>query len=265
MFKKPRQKPGPVRHINLGAQTPTHAEKGITRMPLDNSVKVVPFQLPPTNQDDLWPPHWKFDPTRRLQTVVCTSPHELDANGAIIVPFPGPTRAEIEELRALANDKSYTQDDRQQFSQIANIMETAKAERPEPAGNGADDEYIAPGEPSAREDISPENSEDRLALRFADRHGSGLRYVAAWGKWLTWGACWKIENTLLAFHMAREICREAAAECNRLPESKAIAKAKTVVAVENLARSDRRIAATVNQWNADQSFFNCKRKIGNVN
>jgi len=37
----------------------------------------------------------------------------------------------------------------------------------------------------AAEDIlSPEFSEDRLALRFADRHGKDLRYVAAWGNGL---------------------------------------------------------------------------------
>jgi putative DNA primase/helicase len=98
---------------------------------------------------------------------------------------------------------------------------------------------------------APEFSEDRLALRFAERHGSDLRYVSAWGKWLAWtGTHWKIENTLAVFDMARKICREAAAECNRASVANSISKAKTVASVETLARSDRRIAATVDQWDA---------------
>jgi putative DNA primase/helicase len=100
--------------------------------------------------------------------------------------------------------------------------------------------------------LSPEFSEDRLALRFAERHGSDLRYVAAWGKWLAWtGTHWELETTLAVFDMARKICREAAAECNKASVANALAKAKTVAAIEMLARSDRRIAATIDQWDAD--------------
>jgi hypothetical protein len=110
--------------------------------------------------------------------------------------------------------------------------------------------------------ISPEFSEDRLALRFADRHGNDLRYVAEWGKWLAWtGTWWDIEKSLLAPYLAREICREAASERNTPSESKAIVKWRTINAVETMARLDRRIAAIVSQWDANQSFFNCKRKI----
>jgi putative DNA primase/helicase len=112
-----------------------------------------------------------------------------------------------------------------------------------------------------RDILSPEFSEDRLALRFASRHGADLRYVAAWGKWMTWtGSHWEIENTLAVFDMARKICRGAANLCNTASEAKAIAKAKTIAAVETLARSDRKIAATVDQWDAAQSFFNSAKE-----
>jgi D5 N terminal like len=206
------------------------------------------------------PRPWPRDLDPPDDTCIVTSPCERDENGVAIIPFPGPTRAEILELRTLSNDKRYTQDDRQKFSQIADTMEGATAERPEPAGNGADDDYDAPGEPASREDISPEFSEDRLALRFADRHGNDLRYVAEWGKWLAWtGTCWDIEKTLLAPHRAREICRQAASECNNPSESKAIVKWRTVNAVETMARSDRRIAAIVSQWDADQSLLNMQK------
>jgi putative DNA primase/helicase len=110
-------------------------------------------------------------------------------------------------------------------------------------------------------EATPEFSEDSLALRFAELHGDKLRYVAAWGKWLTWtGTHWHFENTLAVYDFARKICREAARQCNKPAEAKAISKAKTVAAVEMLARSDRRIAATIEQWNPDEFFFNTKRE-----
>jgi hypothetical protein len=50
-------------------------------------------------------------------TVDVTSPHEIDENGAIIVPMPLPTHSEIEELRALSRDKNHTHDARRHFGQ----------------------------------------------------------------------------------------------------------------------------------------------------
>jgi putative DNA primase/helicase len=107
------------------------------------------------------------------------------------------------------------------------------------------------------EAIAPEFSEDSLALRFCDLHAHELRYVAAWGKWLTWtGTHWEFENTLAVFDMARKICREAARQCNKPAEAKGLSKAKTIAAVEMLARSDRRIAATIAQWDSDAWLLN---------
>ncbi|MGH7087737.1 MAG: hypothetical protein ACREFQ_02430, partial [Stellaceae bacterium] len=95
----------------------------------------------------------------------------------------------------------------------------------------------------------PEFSDEALALRFAARFDDRLRYVAALGRWLEWdGARWQFEDTLHALDLARAICREASAECNRPKAAHAIASAKTIAAVERLAKADRRIAATVDQW-----------------
>jgi putative DNA primase/helicase len=106
-------------------------------------------------------------------------------------------------------------------------------------------------------EISPEFSEDALALRFAELHAGELRYVAQWGKWLVWtGSHWEFENTLRVFDLSRKICREAAGICNKPSDSKAITKAKTVAAVEMLARCDRRIAAKIGQWDADPWLLN---------
>jgi putative DNA primase/helicase len=99
---------------------------------------------------------------------------------------------------------------------------------------------------ATRKEAAADCSEDQLAIAFVDRHELQLRYVALWGKWVKWaGAYWEQETTLAAFDLARSLCREAAP-----------AKAKTVAAVEMLSRSDRRVAATVCQWDADKALFN---------
>ena len=51
--------------------------------------------------------------------------------------------------------------------------------------------------------------------------------------------------------MARLICREAANACNKPGVAKTLASAKTVAAVERLAKADRKLAATFEQWDTD--------------
>jgi putative DNA primase/helicase len=67
---------------------------------------------------------------------------------------------------------------------------------------------------------------------------------------------WNFDETLIARHRSRQVCREAAASCNQLKIGKAIASAKTIAGVERLAQADRRLAATVGQWDADQWLLN---------
>jgi putative DNA primase/helicase len=105
----------------------------------------------------------------------------------------------------------------------------------------------------------PEFSEEALALKFTAKHWNELRYVAVWGKWVIWdGKVWRVEDTLKALDKARHICRENAKECKSKNErqASAIASAKTVAAVERLAKVDRRHAATVEQWDADIWLLN---------
>ncbi len=103
----------------------------------------------------------------------------------------------------------------------------------------------------------PEFSDEALALRFAEIHANDLRFVSKWGRWLSWtGTVWEFDDTLRAFDLARQICRASSAACNNAKISAAVASAKTVAAVERLARSDRRMAATVDQWDADPWLLN---------
>src|SRR6516165_3794893 len=122
-------------------------------------------------------------------------------------------------------------------------------ERPLPGGSPWDlnDEGARP----------PAFADEALALRFAEQHASGLRYVDVWGRWLTWdGTRWQFDDTLAAYDLVREACRTASAECNRESVAAALASAKTVAAVERLARSDRRLAATADQWDVDPWLLN---------
>ena len=54
-------------------------------------------------------------------------------------------------------------------------------------------------------------AEESIALEFAKRHANHLRFVAAWGRWLSYEeGRWKIDETLDAYDRARAICREIA-------------------------------------------------------
>ena len=100
-------------------------------------------------------------------------------------------------------------------------------------------------------------SDEAVALRFTEQHADKLRYVAAWSRWLIWdGKCWLFDDTLKSFDLVRKICREAASECNKPNIARAVASAKTVAAVERLARADRRHAAIVDLWDADPWLLN---------
>ncbi len=103
----------------------------------------------------------------------------------------------------------------------------------------------------------PKFSDEALAQRFAERQGDDLRYVAIWSHWYAWtGARWELDSTLDTFDRARAICRAASSEADKPHIKTALASAKTVAAIERLAKADRRIAATVDQWDADPDTFN---------
>jgi putative DNA primase/helicase len=114
--------------------------------------------------------------------------------------------------------------------------------------------------------VPPAFSEDALALRFADRHEGAVRFVAAWRQWFRYdGKVWRQDGTLHAYDLARRICREASAECNgKKGEKAALASAKTVSAIERLAKSDRRMAATIDQRDADPWLLNTPDGVINL-
>lgn len=108
--------------------------------------------------------------------------------------------------------------------------------------------------------IAAENSEIALADVFASRYRDRLRYVALWGQWKIWERgvwldCVKLEY----FSMARDVVAEASEELvvdNKVQQGKALGQNKTVAGVVNLARCDPRLAAGVDQWDADHWVLN---------
>lgn len=118
-----------------------------------------------------------------------------------------------------------------------------------------------------QEDDLPElYSEDNAALAFSRLFADDLRYVAPWGRWMTWrDQRWVHEDTLEVFDMARKVARSIAAQARTDPAlhpkqqaavSARYGQAGTIAAIERLARADRRHAATIEQWDADIWLLN---------
>lgn len=104
-----------------------------------------------------------------------------------------------------------------------------------------------------------EFAEGALAERFVARHAVDLRFVASWGQWLRWtGVRWERDTTLHAFDLVRAVCREAYDNAVSIGarHAQTLWSAKTVAAVERLAKADRRLAATAEQWDADPWLLN---------
>ena len=109
----------------------------------------------------------------------------------------------------------------------------------------------------------PQFSDDGLALEFSRQHDGQLLYVAIWGHWLRWdGTKWAADTTLAVYDLSRAVCREmgalAEAEDPKRGEATArdVTSPGTVASVERMARSDRRHARAVEQFDADPWVLN---------
>jgi hypothetical protein len=110
-------------------------------------------------------------------------------------------------------------------------------------------------EPSGGQEGGGLLSDDAIALLFAERHAGDWRYVAAWAQWMSFDRThWRRDDTLHACDLVRVICRELAIEGSA--PANVVASAKTVAAVERLAKADRRLAATSVQWDANEWALN---------
>jgi putative DNA primase/helicase len=99
-------------------------------------------------------------------------------------------------------------------------------------------------------------SEDALAQAFADEHAGAWRYVKVWNQWFQWrGDGWYRDDIARIDRLAVELTRQAIywPEAQQLtPDGKRkVNSRRTAGAVRDIAQSDPRIAATVDQWDTD--------------
>jgi putative DNA primase/helicase len=107
-------------------------------------------------------------------------------------------------------------------------------------------------------------SEDALALRFVAAHATSYRFVPGWG-WMTWtGTHWQRDLALRHFDDARGICRAYGEIGRNESETRRLASAKTVAAVTQLARADRRLVAMPEQFDADPLELNTPAGVVNL-
>jgi putative DNA primase/helicase len=100
-------------------------------------------------------------------------------------------------------------------------------------------------------------TEDALALSFSERHAHDLRFVALKEQWFFWDKTrWRPEQTYRAFDLARISCRQDAKEFGNGKPRASVYSAKTIAAVERMAKADRRQAATLDQFDADEWALN---------
>jgi phage/plasmid-associated DNA primase len=101
-------------------------------------------------------------------------------------------------------------------------------------------------------------SDEALASRFTARHRDDLRFVNTWGRWLVWdGKRWQPDETLIVTDHARGLVREASSEILSLQKlATVVASAKTVSAIERLARADHQQASQTGDWDRDPWLLN---------
>ena len=105
---------------------------------------------------------------------------------------------------------------------------------------------------------------DRIAVAFASLHQARLRHVAAWRRWMAWdGTRWRDDETLLAFDLARDLCRIVADSVRNVfpadaapPVARRICSTGFLAQVQRLASADRLLAAAPGLWDADPDLLN---------
>ena len=102
-----------------------------------------------------------------------------------------------------------------------------------------------------------EYADENLAMRFTARHRDDLRFVNTWGRWLVWdGKRWQPDETLMVTDHARGLVREASSEILSQKLATVVASAKTISAIERLARADRQHAQRTEDWDRDPWLLN---------
>ena len=97
---------------------------------------------------------------------------------------------------------------------------------------------------------------EALALQFADENAHQFRFVALWNKWYVFdGRRWCEDATLKVNDTVRALCRRVASTAS-VKQRRSLGQYGTLDGAIRLARSDRRLAATVDQWDSNPWLLN---------
>ena len=120
-----------------------------------------------------------------------------------------------------------------------------------------DDSPPSPEDDEIEAPLPAQFSEDNLARHWVIRHGKYWRYVAQFGAWYEWqDDHWQQEKTSKAFELARNITREALSwDGISKAERLRVNSARTAGAMLQFVRSDRKIAALADQWDANPNLL----------
>lgn len=129
----------------------------------------------------------------------------------------------------------------------------------EQATNGHDKTPPPPGTPPPPLEGVAEsefNSESEVANKFCGRTYENLRFVKKWNDWVRFnGKVWVKDETEESRDQMHQLCREISFGLDGGRSAK-IESDKMVRSATALAASDRRIAATTDQWDADPLILN---------
>jgi len=124
-----------------------------------------------------------------------------------------------------------------------------------PAAADSEGAIVDPETGEIAEPISPEFSDDSLALEFVAQYGAGLRWSPGMGWMHDTGTHWVRDEHLIRFDLARKTARATAHQATGTVR-KAITSARTVNSILFLAQSDPDIVVPSMQWDNDPMMLN---------
>ena len=122
--------------------------------------------------------------------------------------------------------------------------------------------------PSDRSELeqSPSFSDDSIATDWVERHWGEARFVPPWGAWYRYDEhVWRKDESLWVENTIRVVCREGAKEAmvahgleerSRARTANDLRSFRKIRDVERMARSDRTVASSVDQWDKDLDLLN---------
>jgi len=102
--------------------------------------------------------------------------------------------------------------------------------------------------------VSPDFSEDFLALLYTRQHQEDLRYTPEIGKYHrlsrtpAGGTCWHRDTVCRTFSEIRDLTRQQSMLTDKEGKQTRLCSAATISAVEKLVRFDQRTVMNVEQW-----------------